>query len=490
MPQHPRITLSQLKKLKIQAKEIKKEKNIPHAEALEIVARSNGFGNWKAIVKASDTDASIKTLTPKISQTFIGDPDIVLDDDDQQLLQQERAEDIDETIKLFINNNKKVLTRLAIEFSIFEPTKTGLKKHILDATQVVRTHFEITNFHHYDLQGQGASEYGIKKTAFLLTSEKQIPTTVSLYRPKTKKGDPRMWFSGLPNFASAGAQVAIIIHNDCAYLIDLSSVNLTSELESTTSQFKKFVDSYLRENNAIANELLNKLTELAKTPIKATHVGDTAVGMSIEDALGIQANSSKLPDYKGIELKSRRNTEKNRTTIFAQVAEWKISPYKKSVEILDRFGYFREDDFKLYCTISTRKPNSQGLVFKIEEDVLQEWFSEHKDERNIFKEHVASWSGKLLRKRLKEKHSETFWIEAKSQFIDGIEYFQLISVTHTKAPLLNQLMPLLESGTITMDHLIKRSAKNGRVSEKGPLFKINSRDLGLIFPEPVKYSLL
>ncbi|WP_419179400.1 MvaI/BcnI family restriction endonuclease [Providencia stuartii] len=51
-------------------------------------------------------------------------------------------------------------------------------------------------------------------------------------------------------------------------------------------------------------------------------------------------------------------------------------------------------------------------------------------------------------------------------------------------------MPLLESGTITMDHLIKRSAKNGRVTEKGPLFKINSRDLSLIFPEPVKYSLI
>lgn len=51
-------------------------------------------------------------------------------------------------------------------------------------------------------------------------------------------------------------------------------------------------------------------------------------------------------------------------------------------------------------------------------------------------------------------------------------------------------MPLLENGTITMDHLIKRSAKNGRVSEKGPLFKINSRDLSLIFPAPIKYSLL
>ncbi|MDE9543706.1 MvaI/BcnI family restriction endonuclease [Xenorhabdus bovienii] len=490
MLQPSRITQSQLQKFKNQAKKIKKEKNISHAEALELIARSNGFGNWKAVVKAHDTDSSIKTPIPDISLNFLKDSDVTLDYDDKKILQQERKEDIDDTTKLRVNNNKKVLTQLAIEFSIFEPTKTGLKKSILDATQVVRTHFEITNFHHYDPQGQGANEHGIKKISFLLTPEKQTQTKVSLYRPKTKKGDPRMWFSGLPSFASAGDQVAIIIHNDCAYLIDLSSINLTSELESTISQIKRFIDNYLSENNAIANELLNKLRELAKTPIRATHVGDTAVGMAIENALGIHANSSKLPDYKGIELKSGRNAEKNRTTIFAQVAEWEISSYKKSADILDRFGYFREDDFKLYCTINSRKPNSQGLIFKVEEDVLQEWYAEHKNNGYDYKEHVASWSGKLLRKRLKEKHSETFWIKAESCFIDGIEYFQLISVIHTKAPLLNQLMPLIENGLITMDHLIKRSAKNGRVSEKGPLFKISPRDLDLIFPEPVKYSLV
>lgn len=490
MSQPPRITASKFEKLKKQAKEIKKEKNIPHTEALEIVARLNCFGNWKAVVKARDNDASIKTPTPNVSQAFIDDSDVVLDDSDQQLLQQERTEDIDEVTKLRINNNKKILTQLAIEFSIFEPTKTGLKKGILDATQVVRTHFELTEFHYYANQGLGAKEHGRKKNANFLTAEDIIPTTISIYRPKTKQGDPRMWFSQLADFASAGDQIAMIIYNDKIYLLNLSVISLDLELKNNRSCIRYFLDLYLAKHNSIANELLNKLKELAKTPIKATHVGDTAVGMSIEDALGIQANSSKLPDYKGIELKSGRNAEKNRTTIFAQVAEWEISPYKKSAEILDKFGYFREDDFKLYCTISTRKPNSQGLIFKVEEDILQEWCAEHEDDKNIFKEHVASWSGKLLRKRLKEKHSETFWIEAKSQFIDGIEYFQLISVTHTKAPLLNQLMPLLENGTITMDHLIKRSAKNGRVSEKGPLFKINSRDLSLIFPEPVKHSLI
>ncbi|MBC8655072.1 hypothetical protein GQR86_21835, partial [Providencia vermicola] len=73
-----------------------KRKNISHAKALEIVAKSNCFGNWKAVVKARDNDASIKTPTPNISQAFVDDSDVVLDDSDQQLLLQERTDDIDE----------------------------------------------------------------------------------------------------------------------------------------------------------------------------------------------------------------------------------------------------------------------------------------------------------------------------------------------------------------------------------------------------------
>ncbi|AQS35244.1 hypothetical protein Sps_00019 [Shewanella psychrophila] len=41
-----------------------------------------------------------------------------------------------------------------------------------------------------------------------------------------------------------------------------------------------------------------------------------------------------------------------------------------------------------------------------------------------------------------------------------------------------------------MDHLIKRTGGvKPKVAEKGPLFKINKRDLSLLFPEPVKYYL-
>lgn len=290
-----------------------------------------------------------------------------------------------------------------------------------------------------------------------------------------------MWFRGLPQFSDAGDQVAIIIHNSTPHLINLSRHQLSESLTNEDSFIRKFFDELTSKSSNVSTELLTKLKHLAQNPFPALRAGDTAIGYTLESMLGIQANSSKQPDYKGIELKSGRGA-KTRTTLFAQVADWSISPCKKSAEILDKFGYERGDDFKLYCTISTQKKNSQGLSFIYDQvkDELQEWHNQS--------ELVAVWPGDLLRKRLKEKHAETFWVEATSEVIDGVEHFQLIRVTHTRSPIASQLMPLIQSGVITMDHLIKRNSK-GRVSEKGPLFKMNKNDLELLFPEPVTYLL-
>jgi hypothetical protein len=485
-----KITHSQYERFKQQAKQLKKQRDdISLSAAQELIAQENKFGNWKAVTHAYKLNQKLSVPTPDVSTNFIHDEDVELNNKDRKNIQNERKHDFEDNLKLKVISNKKTLAQLGVEFSIFEPTLTGLGKAILDATQTVRTHFELTHFHLYATQGLGANEHGVKKRAYFLTPTQLIESKVSLYRPKTKKGDPRMWFTGLSDFAPPASQVAIIVFKDNLYLLNLSEIDLDTELEHPNT-IKTFIDKYLDVNNSVADELLGKLRELAKRPIRATHQGDTAVGMSIEHALGIAANCSKLPDYKGIELKSGRGASKNRSTLFAQVAQWDISPYKKSAEILDKFGYFREDDFKLYCTINAVKPNSQTLIFKIDHDELQEWSAEVGNKNFKYKEHIASWSGDILRQRLKEKHAETFWIEVSSQYIDGVEYFKLLSVTHTKTPLLNQLIPLIESGVITMDHLIKRQGKNGRVSEKGPLFKIDQKNFDLLFPKPVKYRLI
>jgi hypothetical protein len=474
--------LPTINRIKQRAKNLKKERNISHSEALLLISKYYGFSNWQCFQEELKKNEQAKAPTPAPSITFVEYDDVNMSANDYNVLDQEREIDLSNNIKKRVVNNKRQLTKLGIEFSVFEPTMTGLKKSILDATQQVRVHFELENFHFYWEQGQG-KDNKVMKDAYFLTDEEIINSKASLYRPKTKKGDPRIWFRKLPSFAIPGDQVAIIIKDDRIYLINLSTTLIDKSLDINDSCIKKVLSGFITQHSTISNELLDKLKKLAEFPFPALRAGDTAIGFTLEAMLGIPANSCKQPDYKGIELKSGRGS-KNRTTLFAQVADWDISPCKKSAEILNKYGYQREGDFKLYCTISTQKENTQGLSFIYDQakDQLQEWYKQT--------DLVAIWPGSLLRNRLKEKHGETFWVEAKSEIINGVENFQLLKVTHTKSPILSQFLPIIQSGVVTMDHLIKRNGKNNRVSEKGPLFKINKRDLELLFPQPVTYSLI
>ena len=468
--------LPSIARVKQRAKQLKKREKISQAEAYKRLSEEYDFSSWAEFRDALLKAENIKPNVPLPSVNFASDEDVVMTDEDYETLERERSSDLPKDEKALVIENRRELAKLGIEFSVFEPTMTGLRKSILDATQPVRTHFELEGFHFYNTQGQG-QDHKVKKQAFLLSDENTIKSSVSLYRPVTKSGDPRMWFSKLPQYCEAGNQIAIVVFQDAIYLINLSKVRLSASLSSPASKVTQFLQAIRRAKFSVAEELLKKLRALAMKPLKALRSGSTGVGYTIETMLGIAANSSKDPDYKGIEIKSGRGN-KTRTTLFAQVPNWTLSPCKKSAEILNKYGYEREDDFKLYCTVSTQKQNSQGLSFIYDEskDELQEWYNK--------KDLVAVWPGNLLRQRLKAKHSETFWVHAESQLIDGVEHFQLKSVTHTKAPVLSQLLPLVQAGVVTMDHLIKRSGENNRVSEKGPLFKMNKSDLNLLFPEP------
>ncbi|WP_019880740.1 MULTISPECIES: MvaI/BcnI family restriction endonuclease [unclassified Methylophilus] len=464
-----------LARLKQEASALSKSRNIAHTSALEEVAHSYGFANWREVLKADQEYRAVNQPIPAISNNFASDDDFASLAED--ITEPERDADLAPDTKILLAKNRAYFASLGIEYSMFEPTATGLNKAILDATRPVRKHFEIEGFHNFNLQGQQDQDKVYKKAYFVFPDQINS-TTVSLYRPKTKKGDPRMWFPKLKEFAKPADQIAIVVYEDSLYLFNFSQSDIESL--SSTSATSSFISQYLSSKNSIADELLNKLKVIAKNPIKCAIKGDTAIGMAIELALGIPANSSKKPDYKGIELKGGRG-KKNRSNLFAQVADWSLSQLKSSNEILNKYGYPRGQDFKLNCTISTKKENSQGLVFHYDEA------SDYLIEKHKIDGDVAIWPGDLLRERLLEKHAETFWIQATSRMIDGVEHFDLHSVTHTRRPLVSQLLPLIQAGVITMDHLIKR--KGNSAAERGPLFKINKRDLLFLFPEPKHYSL-
>ena len=209
------------KRLKQLAKQLKKEKQIKTYQAYDLISQTLGYSSWQELKPIIELHWKAQIPSPKVSLNFINDDDVTLSDEEFDDIENERSSELDRSVKELVQQNKVQLAKLAIEYSIFEPTITGIKKSILDATQPVRTHFELENFHHYYSQEQG-TENKVVKTAYLLTNSETIRSKASLYRPNTKKGDPRMWFRKLGELADAGDQVAIIIYEDEPYLINIS----------------------------------------------------------------------------------------------------------------------------------------------------------------------------------------------------------------------------------------------------------------------------
>ncbi|MBE0423536.1 MAG: MvaI/BcnI restriction endonuclease family protein [Lutibacter sp.] len=380
----------------------------------------------------------------------------------------------------------KVLTENSISLTLIEPTETGLKKSIMDATGTVRNYLKSKNFHDYNLQTQGP-ENKVIIDALIYEADSVLKSKASLYRPITKKGDPRIWFMGLTKYANPNDILALICFEDVIHVLNLTQLPVEQLIDSSnTNPLKELIEEINYIENAVSKELLNMLINLAKgKPILSMLNADTSVGRTLEKALGIDINSSKLPDYKGIELKSFREKKGNRKNLFAQVPDWKLSKFKSSSDILDAFGYWREENFKLYCTVSGITTNSQGLSLKVDYDFNQ--LVENSNDKRVGD--FVVWTLDKLHKRLLEKHKETFWVSAESLYDDGKEYFQYKKVEHTRKPIVSQFDILLEQGIITLDHLIKRNSK-GIVVEKGPIFKIKPNSLNLLFPPSNIYDLL
>lgn len=386
----------------------------------------------------------------------------------------------------------KALSAQAIEVVLVHVTATCLRKSIIDATGPVRAFLASSGIHDFSTQDRGARKHGVELAARYFAGGADVPVKVSLYKPEAKPqkdGDPRLWIHGLKQLASPGDILALAIDGGKLAVINVTRADLLGELASgQQTPLVTLVQRLGARSSQVAMELLSKLRKLAAggpVPSVMTGKADTAIGRTLEHHLGIKMNSSKDPDYKGIELKaSRIRKRKHRPQLFCRVPNWKISKFKSSAQILAQFGYGSGLNRRLKVTVRATGYNPQGLALDVESDgsLL------HEKSRLKSIDRFATWNMPDLHAALARKHKETFWISAKATFVNGVEHFEFKHVVHTRSPLVNQFASLVATGAITMDHLMK--IEKGKAKEGGPSFKISARSFDVLFPPNKTYQLV
>lgn len=390
---------------------------------------------------------------------------------------------ISETLKLF--------NAYELEVGLLVPTPTGLKKSIMDATASVRDFLRDFEFHDYDAQQKG-SDAKIVLRAYYVYADRLEETTVSLYRPETKNGDPRIWFSKMGTYAEPFNLLALLIHQGELYLVNCSRPEITASLNDASTPLGSIAAQLRKAIDPAVVELLDMIQEISRRGfIPTLRPGDTGIGMTLETHLGIAANASKAPDYKGIEIKAKRLRGKkpNRVTLFSQVPNWSLSPINSAWNLLSTYGYQRSGKLRLNHEINATAPNSLG--FQLEVDAGKDWLKQnHVDVIKDVKRHVVTWEMEHLRKRLAEKHPQTFWVGAQCRGRGAGEEFHYIQVEHTRAPKVRNFDALLEGGLISVDYLMSQKEPTKQtVRDHGYLFKIHPSDFDALFP-PADVHLL
>ena len=370
-----------------------------------------------------------------------------------------------------------------VEGGYLVPTATALDKGIMDAHQSLRSFLKAKLFHDFDVQSQGEKEvYECK----LLGARGWIPTKVSLYRPNTKNGDPRIWIYGLNEHARVNNLLVLLVVKGQLFVVNASGA-LWKTMHSPSTDFSNLIASAADESGAVEQELLELLRDIwSKGFIPSTNNADNGVGDTLENLLGIKRNSSKDPDYKGIEIKGSRkgvggSSRVSRSNFFSLVPNWDLSVCKNGSEIVERYGYLKLGKKTLQVTLDN-KPNPQGLYLALSNSEAE---VENLAQVSGVAEKVVLWKVEDLQRSLSEKHRATFWVKAESRKTKLGEEFHYQDALITSKPLVQNFGPLVAAGKISMDYTFSwKLRKTGKpyLRDHGYLWKIHSRDFPLIFP--------
>lgn len=235
---------------------------------------------------------------------------------------------------------------------------------------------------------------------------------------------------------------------------------------------------------AVSNfeRVLSRLRDVAATNwISTVRSGDTGVGATLEDALGISANSSTDPDLLGVELKASRRGKKRsgRVTLFAKTPMWGS---KGRVKLLDEHGYFDENGrWSLYTTINGHIQSSSGWKLRVDRPSSKLFVDRHG-------EPVVYWEIDTLENSLLSKHGESVFVSAETAGKGKSEKFHYVEATHAAGPTIDRFLALIEDGRICHDFAIHRS-ESGKVRDHGFLFRITDGYQSSLFAYTRTYSL-
>lgn len=243
------------------------------------------------------------------------------------------------------------------------------------------------------------------------------------------------------------------------------------------------------------DEFLKKIKEIKDAGyVKSHRRGDTGIGKTLEDLLGITENNIAGPDFGVYELKSGRKDSVSMLTLFTKTP----MPKGAILNLLEAYGYKQRKDIhersqrkmaeyvdikgakpeevpvsekELHVTVDAVKKNSLGLILRIMDDRI--YISDSKGVEAFYEESI-------LKETFEKKYAKLIYVSATTKREKGQEFLWFDEAHRLEGFSFERFSELVEKGVIKLDLRVGHYA-NGRLHDHGTGFRVLPRYLPQCF---------
>jgi hypothetical protein len=246
------------------------------------------------------------------------------------------------------------------------------------------------------------------------------------------------------------------------------------------------------------NEFVEKINQIKKMGfVESKRSGDTGIGKTLEDMLGITENNIAGPDFDIYELKSGRKDSASMLTLFTKVP----MPKGANKSLLETFGYEQRTkknrnqlpvtdymnvqvhehkvstrEKELHVTVDSKSVNSVGLRLEIKDNRV--YIS---NARNV----LAYYDEITLREAFEKKYKKLILALASSKKEGGKEWFWFNEAYLLEGFSFEKFAELVKDGVIKLDLRIGHYP-DGRPHDHGTGFRVLPRDRPKCFDKIVR----
>lgn len=223
-------------------------------------------------------------------------------------------------------------------------------------------------------------------------------------------------------------------------------------------------------------ELIRRLKKVKELGYVKTHrAGNTGIGKTLEDLLGIKENNIPGPNALKTELKSARKSGSSMLTLFTKSP----SPPRVNSVLLQKYGYELSEENKrkiLHTTVSAVRFNylkgEPGFKINNEEDKICLV--------NPQNEILGYWGKDTLRNSFEKKLPEILYVKAETKDSGANELFWFNEALLLRGFDFDSFVASLKKGIILVDIRIGQYP-DGRTHDHGTGFRVLPNHLDLCF---------